>query len=137
MANTKIIATLGPASKDQGLIRDLILAGVDVFRVNMSHGSYDLVKEIIGNVRGVSCDMKVNIPVFMDLRGPKIRIGIMENDEAMLKKGVSAQLMLIPKLRVMLQFSVLITNIFSLMWIKGMLFCLMTGRSFLKWNRLI
>nr|MBP7434238.1 pyruvate kinase [bacterium] len=60
MANTKIIATLGPASKNEGLIHDLVIAGVDVFRVNMSHGSYDLVKEIIGNVRGVSCDMKVN-----------------------------------------------------------------------------
>ncbi len=87
MANTKIIATLGPASKDQGLIRDLILAGVDVFRVNMSHGSYELVKEILENVRKVCAHTKTNIPVFMDLRGPKIRIGLIENDEATLEKG--------------------------------------------------
>jgi len=87
MANTKIIATLGPASKNKDLINDLILAGVDVFRVNMSHGSYDLVKEILENVRKVCEDTKTNVPVFMDLRGPKIRIGLIENDEVMLEKG--------------------------------------------------
>lgn len=89
MANTKIIATLGPASKDVRMIKDLILAGVDVFRVNMSHGSYELVKEILENVRSVCGETKTNIPVFMDLRGPKIRIGLIENDEAMLEKGSS------------------------------------------------
>jgi len=87
MANTKIIATLGPASKNEGLIHDLIVAGVDVFRVNMSHGSYELVKEILENVRKVCAHTKTNVPVFMDLRGPKIRIGLIENDEVMLEKG--------------------------------------------------
>jgi pyruvate kinase len=42
MANTKIIATLGPASKEKNIIKELILAGVDVLRVNMSHGSYEI-----------------------------------------------------------------------------------------------
>ena len=87
MANTKIIATLGPASKNEVLIRDLIIAGVDVFRVNMSHGSYELVKEILENVRKVCEDTKTNVPVFMDLRGPKIRIGLIENDGVILEKG--------------------------------------------------
>lgn len=87
MSNTKIIATLGPASSEKKAIRDLVLAGVDVFRVNMSHGGYDLVKEIIENVRAVCDETKTNIPVFMDLRGIKLRVGIIENDSVMLETG--------------------------------------------------
>jgi len=84
---TKIIATLGPASSSASMIEHLMEAGVDVFRLNFSHGSNDDKKQIIKTVRQIAkrCDKAIGI--LADLQGPKIRTGRMENGALSLTKG--------------------------------------------------
>lgn len=72
---TKIIATLGPASSDIETIRRLIQAGVNVVRLNMSHGDHDGHRTAYERVRTVAAELKQHIAVFADLCGPKIRVG--------------------------------------------------------------
>ena len=75
MRRTKIIATLGPASASDTRIRELIAAGVDVFRFNFSHGTHDSHAEVIERVRGAAKDSGRIIALLQDLSGPKIRTG--------------------------------------------------------------
>lgn len=82
MTNTKIICTLGPASSDSGIIKELIMSGADIFRINMSHGDHERAGRLIRIIREVSSGLDRMIPVFMDLQGKKLRTGIFENDSA-------------------------------------------------------
>jgi pyruvate kinase len=75
MRRTKIIATLGPASASEAVLRELIAAGVDVFRLNFSHGSHDSHAAAIEKVRRVATDAGRIVALLQDLSGPKIRIG--------------------------------------------------------------
>jgi pyruvate kinase len=84
---TKIIATLGPASSSAGMIERLIHTGVDVFRLNFSHGTNDSKKESIGLIRRLSRAQGRQIAILADLQGPKIRTGRMENGAIPLVKG--------------------------------------------------
>ncbi|WP_165226867.1 pyruvate kinase [Aquisphaera insulae] len=72
---TKIVATLGPASRSPEMIRKLINAGVDVFRLNFSHGTHDDHTESLTNIRRISDEMQRQVCVLQDLCGPKIRLG--------------------------------------------------------------
>ncbi|MGE0855831.1 MAG: pyruvate kinase, partial [Hyphomicrobiaceae bacterium] len=71
----KLVATLGPASSSPEMMERLFLAGVDVFRVNMSHSSHDLARELVFNVRAVSKKYSCPIGILADLQGPKFRLG--------------------------------------------------------------
>jgi len=84
---TKIIATLGPASSTQPMIENLMTAGVDLFRLNFSHGSCDEKKNIIRIVRQLAKSRDAAIGILADLQGPKIRTGRMENGHLPLAKG--------------------------------------------------
>jgi len=75
MANTKIVATLGPASENLTTIRKLTKAGMDVVRLNFSHGTYANHAMLISNVRKASKSEKKTIAILQDLQGPRIRIG--------------------------------------------------------------
>jgi pyruvate kinase len=75
MRNTKIVATLGPATDTPGIIRQLIEAGVNVFRLNASHGTREEHGEKIRAVRDISRELGINSGLLMDLQGPKIRLG--------------------------------------------------------------
>jgi len=75
MRRTKIIATLGPASASDTRIRELIAAGVDVFRLNFSHGSHDSHAAMIEKVRRIANEAGRIVALLQDLSGPKIRIG--------------------------------------------------------------
>ena len=75
MRRTKIIATLGPASASDTRIRELIAAGVDVFRFNFSHGTHDSHAAMIEKVRRIANDAGRIVALLQDLSGPKIRIG--------------------------------------------------------------
>ncbi len=86
---TKIIATLGPASSTSGLISKLMDAGVDVFRLNFSHGSNADKGRIIDLIRSLSNRREKEIAILADLQGPKIRTGRMENGAIPLRKGES------------------------------------------------
>lgn len=75
MRRTKIIATIGPASRDESTIRALVAAGADVFRINFSHGSSSEKTEIVRTIRKVATETGRYIPVMGDIQGPKIRVG--------------------------------------------------------------
>jgi pyruvate kinase len=73
--NAKIIATLGPSSSTPATIRSLFDAGVDMFRLNFSHGTHDDHKRRFEAIRGVEHDVGRPIGIMIDLQGPKLRIG--------------------------------------------------------------
>lgn len=75
---TKIVATLGPACGTREIIKDMIDAGVNVFRVNFSHADYEGVKEKIGIIRGLNDEFGYTTAILGDLQGPKLRVGVME-----------------------------------------------------------
>ena len=75
MRKTKIIATVGPSSRDPEVIKALIEAGVDVFRLNFSHGDIEYHRENIERIKRVSAELKNSVAILQDLSGPKIRIG--------------------------------------------------------------
>ena len=74
---TKIVATLGPACSTKEVIKDMIEAGVNVFRINFSHADYADVKERIDIIRGLNDEFGYNASILADLQGPKLRVGVM------------------------------------------------------------
>ncbi len=83
---TKIISTLGPASDSKEKIKQLILAGVDVFRLNTSHGDIENHKKVFKRIRSISKSLDEKISIIIDLQGPKIRVGILKKP-ILLKDG--------------------------------------------------
>ncbi len=89
---TKIIATVGPASWDWGVLEQLIAAGADVFRLNFSHAGPERQAQTIENVRAAAERVGREVAVLGDLPGPKIRIGEMRGDVAELETGMHVTL---------------------------------------------
>src|SRR4030095_16647570 len=81
MRRTKIVATIGPASSSREVIRQLVQAGVDVARLNFSHGSYDQHAQTIKNLREISEELDTPVTILQDLQGPKIRVGKLPEGE--------------------------------------------------------
>ncbi len=84
---TKIVATLGPATSSKEMLERIIDAGVNVCRVNFSHGSYDDHEKTINLIREISKERGTHIAILADLQGPKIRVGEIENNGIMLVNG--------------------------------------------------
>src|SRR5215510_14894162 len=78
MNRTKIVATIGPASREPGVLRQLIDAGVNVFRLNFSHGTHDEHSAVLTDIRRVSREMDRHVAVLQDLCGPKMRLEAVE-----------------------------------------------------------
>ncbi len=85
--NVKIVATLGPASDSQEMIRALFAAGADVFRLNMSHGTQDDIARRLATIRAVEEEVGRPIGVLADLQGPKLRCGVFADGPALLEPG--------------------------------------------------
>ena len=83
----KIIATLGPASADRETVAALLAAGVDVFRINMSHASHDAMRQRVAMIRGLEEEAGRPIGILVDLQGPKLRLGVFAEGGADLHKG--------------------------------------------------
>ncbi|MGQ2984412.1 pyruvate kinase [Flavobacterium sp.] len=83
---TKIVATLGPACSTKEVIKDMIEAGVNVFRINFSHADYTDVQERIDIIRELNDEFGYNTSILADLQGPKLRVGVMKED-VIVKKG--------------------------------------------------
>jgi pyruvate kinase len=77
---TKIVATLGPACSSKEVIKKMIDAGVNVFRINFSHADYTDVKERIDIIRGLNDEFGYTTAILADLQGPKLRVGVMKED---------------------------------------------------------
>ena len=87
MRRAKIVATLGPATASYENIKSIIEAGVNVCRMNLSHGSYDVHEEVYRNVRQAAADLGQPVAVLVDLQGPKIRLGKFEGGPYDLAEG--------------------------------------------------
>lgn len=83
---TKIIATIGPASSSRRVIRALIKAGLNIARLNFSHGTYEEKKEQIKNLRKIAKELKTEVSIMADLQGPKLRLGEFDEIKSV-KKG--------------------------------------------------
>src|SRR5262245_34427969 len=81
MRRTKIICTLGPASDSEEKIAALIHAGMNVARLNFSHGTHAAYAELIARVRRVARELQQPVAILQDLQGPKIRTGRLRNGE--------------------------------------------------------
>lgn len=86
-SKTKIVATIGPATSSKEKLRELILAGVDVCRLNFSHGKYEDHAGVIQNVRELNKELNTEVALLVDLQGPKLRIGEIEHNQVLLKDG--------------------------------------------------
>src|SRR5579859_736549 len=87
LRRTRIICTLGPASSSRATLRALIAAGMDVARVNFSHGSAEEHRDTVAAVRSVAASMGRHVGVLQDLQGPKIRIGRLSSPPVRLRRG--------------------------------------------------
>jgi pyruvate kinase len=84
---TKIVATVGPACETYDQLKALVIAGVNVFRLNFSHGSHEDKKKIIDNIRGINKELGLTVAILGDLQGPKLRVGEIENNRLEVKVG--------------------------------------------------
>ena len=83
----KILATLGPASSDAKMIRRLMLAGADAFRINMSHGDQRQKAKLVDHIRALEKEFHRPTTILFDLQGPKLRVGQFEGGRTVLEKG--------------------------------------------------
>jgi pyruvate kinase len=87
MRRTKIVCTIGPASQSEKILTGLIQAGMDVARLNFSHGDYGFHERTIRRIRRIARRLGKPVAILQDLQGPKIRIGAIEGDRARLQTG--------------------------------------------------
>jgi pyruvate kinase len=87
MRATKIVATLGPSTDPDGILRKLFDAGVNVFRLNASHGTHEDLDRRIQSVRKMAAETQSHVSVLLDLQGPKIRVGTFPQGPHMLEDG--------------------------------------------------
>ncbi|MCK5296405.1 MAG: pyruvate kinase [Alphaproteobacteria bacterium] len=112
---TKIVATLGPASSSKKVLLSLIDAGVDVFRLNFSHGTHESHQESCRIIREIEKEKNCSIGILADLQGPKLRVGCFANGHVILKAGQEFQLDLSEELGDEKRVSLLHPEIFSVL----------------------
>jgi pyruvate kinase len=86
-SQTKIIATLGPASSSKNILRQMIYEGVNVFRLNFSHSSKEEYLKLINLIKDLNLELGTNVAIMADLQGPKLRVGEIENNMIQLDEG--------------------------------------------------
>jgi len=84
---TKIVATIGPATSSKEMLKKIILAGVNVCRINCSHGTHEDHEQVINYIREINKEEGLFTAILADLQGPKIRVGKIENNGVTLKNG--------------------------------------------------
>ncbi len=87
MKKTKIIATIGPASDNKEKIKDMILNGMDIARVNMSHSSHEFLKKVSDIINSLNKELNTNVSIMVDTHGPSVQIGHFDGGHAYLNKG--------------------------------------------------
>src|SRR6201995_5267961 len=84
---TKIVATVGPACDTYDKLLELVRAGVNVFRLNFSHGTHENKLQIIEHIRKINKTQPYNIAILGDLQGPKLRVGEIEGGSMLVEEG--------------------------------------------------
>jgi pyruvate kinase len=84
---TKIVATMGPATADIAVLQEMFEQGLDICRINFSHGDYDAVLNSVKNIRDLNKKLNRHVGILADLQGPKLRIGMMKDNGVMLETG--------------------------------------------------
>ncbi|MEN8098452.1 MAG: pyruvate kinase [Chloroflexota bacterium] len=87
MIRTKVVCTIGPSSQNPAVLRSLMIAGMDVARLNLSHGDHDFHDENIRNLRQVSKELNHPLAIMADLQGPKLRVGTLPAGGVQLDQG--------------------------------------------------
>ena len=87
LKRTKIVATIGPACLSKKKIRKMILAGLNVCRINFSHCNHEQALSIISIVSELNSELNSHVAIMGDLQGPKLRVGNFKDDKAKLYKG--------------------------------------------------
>ncbi|MCY4525281.1 MAG: pyruvate kinase, partial [Anaerolineaceae bacterium] len=91
---TKIVATIGPASSDEQTLRAIVRGGMNVARINFSHGEHDIHGETIDRIRRIAREENEVVAIMCDLQGPKIRIGLIPQEPLNLDQGDNVRLTL-------------------------------------------
>ena len=89
LVKTRIIATVGPASESVEVLRELVISGVDIFRLNFAHGEYSWLSEMVRKIRLVSAELGCPIGLLADLSGPKIRLGEISGGDIFCTEGAA------------------------------------------------
>jgi pyruvate kinase len=92
MRRTKIVCTIGPASESPEMLRELIRAGMDVARLNFSHGTYDEHRTRIERIRAAAAEVGKHVGIMLDIKGPKIRTGKIAGGQVELTEGAEIRL---------------------------------------------
>lgn len=84
---TKIVATMGPATADISVLEEMFNQGLDICRINFSHGDYDAILNTVSNIRTLNKKLEMHVGILADLQGPKLRIGLVKNNSVNLITG--------------------------------------------------
>lgn len=92
MKKTKIVATIGPSSKDEDILKEMILSGMDIARINMKHATYKFSESIIRKIRKLNDELDTNVAIMLDLQGPDLRVGKFTGGTAYFTKGTKIRI---------------------------------------------
>ena len=87
MRKTKIVCTIGPATSDEAMLRELMLAGMDVARINFSHGTHEAAKVMVDKIKKVREELNLPVAILLDTKGPEIRLKKFKDGKVTLKEG--------------------------------------------------
>ena len=87
MRKTKIVATIGPASREYSVMKKMVEAGLNIIRLNLSHSSTEGMGDVVENVKRIRKELNVPLPIMVDTRGPEIRVKTFEDGSTTIKKG--------------------------------------------------
>ena len=92
MNKTKVVVTIGPASKEKSIIKELVMYGMDVARINLSHANHDFCRDIVNKINGINKELNTNVAIMLDTQGPDIRVGEFVGGSAYFRKGETVRI---------------------------------------------
>lgn len=113
MKNTKVMATIGPSSKDEIILEEMILNGMNVARLNMKYSTIEFCEEIVDKIRNIDKKLKTNTAILLDLKGPDIKVGNFIGGKAYLKDNDKIRIYMNPIVGDSTKFSVSYNNLIN------------------------
>lgn len=111
MKKTKIIATIGPASQEKEILKGLILGGMNIARINLTHASHEFCKDVIQKINQLNQELGTNVSIMLDTKGPDVTVGKFESGSAYLNQGDKIRVYMNPLLGDSTKFSVSYPNL--------------------------